>query len=254
MKCLEYSIKKLALLAGISTRTLRYYDEIGILKPIRSSSSGYRIYGEREVNLLQQILFYRELDLPLEKIKQILSSPSFNEEEALQEHLLALRAKRFQLDKLILNAEKSINDRKGITKMKSEEKFEGLKAQMIKENEEKYGKEIRKKYGEAQVAASYSKLKKLSPAEMAKIDGLTSEINSTLESAIRTNNPAGELAQAACALHKEWLCYYWKDYSKEAHLGLAQMYVEDPRFTAYYDKIAPGCAVFLRVAMEIYCK
>lgn len=66
--------------------------------------------------------------------------------------------------------------------------------------------------------------------------------------------PAGETAQKACELHKKWISFYWDGYSKEAHAGLAEMYVADPRFKAYYDKIAPGCAEFLRDAIRIYCK
>ena len=69
---MEYSINKLAKLAGISTRTLRYYDEIGLLCPLRVSGNSYRVYGQREVDLLQQILFYRELGLPLDVIKNIM--------------------------------------------------------------------------------------------------------------------------------------------------------------------------------------
>ena len=84
---LEYTIQKLARLAGVSTRTLRYYDEIGLLKPARINSSGYRIYGQNEVNLLQQIMFYRELGAQLETIKEIINDPNFDRLEALQEHL-----------------------------------------------------------------------------------------------------------------------------------------------------------------------
>ncbi len=69
---------------------------------------------------------------------------------------------------------------------------------------------------------------------------------------MESGDPDGELAQKACALHKEWLLNFWPQYSQEAHMGLAQMYVDDPRFTVYYDKIAPGCAVFLRDAMRIF--
>ena len=68
---MEYTIKKLSELAGVSTRTLRYYDEIGILKPARINSSGYRIYGEKEIDILQQILFYRELDFNLDSIRKL---------------------------------------------------------------------------------------------------------------------------------------------------------------------------------------
>lgn len=83
---MEYTINNLSKLAGVSTRTLRYYDEIGLLKPKRISTSGYRIYGEDEVNLLQQILFYKELDLSLEKIRSIVNSEDFDCVAALYEH------------------------------------------------------------------------------------------------------------------------------------------------------------------------
>ena len=74
---MEYTINNLSKLAGVSTRTLRYYDEIGLLKPKRISTSGYRIYGEDEVNLLQQILFYKELGISLDEIKEIGAIPTF---------------------------------------------------------------------------------------------------------------------------------------------------------------------------------
>ena len=99
---MEYTVKKLGRLAGVSTRTLRYYDEIGILKPARINSSGYRIYGEKEIDRLQQILFYRELGVGLEGIKEILTSASFDEIKALLEHREKLLDKRKQLDMLVL--------------------------------------------------------------------------------------------------------------------------------------------------------
>ncbi len=95
---MEYTIQKLGQLAGISTRTLRYYDEIGILKPARINSSGYRIYGQKEVDLLQQILFYRALDIELDTIKKIITAPGFDGIRALGEHHTKLLEKRKQLD------------------------------------------------------------------------------------------------------------------------------------------------------------
>lgn len=91
---MEYTISKLAKMSGISSRTLRYYDEIGLLKPKRLNPNGYRIYGELELNLLQQILFYKELGLELNEIKDIIYSPSFNLEEALEEHLIHLQREK----------------------------------------------------------------------------------------------------------------------------------------------------------------
>jgi len=99
----EYTVQKLGLLAGISTRTLRYYDEIGILKPARINSSGYRIYGRAEVDKLQQILFYRELGVSLENIKDIVTAPSFDGSKALKNHREKLIDKRKQLDLFINN-------------------------------------------------------------------------------------------------------------------------------------------------------
>ncbi|MGI6066460.1 MAG: MerR family transcriptional regulator, partial [Bacillota bacterium] len=122
---MEYTIRKLGQLAGISTRTLRYYDEIGILKPARINSSGYRIYGQNEVDRLQQILFYRELGVSLESIKEIISASSFDRARALKEHRKRLLEKRKQLDLLIENVEKTIDSTEGKIKMTDKEKFEG---------------------------------------------------------------------------------------------------------------------------------
>ena len=90
--------------------------------------------------------------------------------------------------------------------------------------------------------------------QFEEIEALTKELNETLKAAFCQGDPAGELAQKAAELHKKWLCFYWDKYTKEAHIGLANMYVQDPRFKQYYDKIAPGCAEFLRDAIEVYCK
>ena len=250
---MEYSINKLAQLAGVSNRTLRYYDEIGLLSPKRISSNGYRVYGQKEVDLLQQILFYRELEVPLDEIKSIVWSKDYDGLAALQEHLKALKAKKQQIDLLINNVEKTIAASKGEITMKDQEKFEGLKKTMIDENEKKYGKEIRAKYGDDAVNASNAKMMGLTAEQYEKTQKLSNQINDNLRKAFEQGDPSGELAQKVCAMHKEWLCYFWNHYSKQAHLGLAQMYVDDPRFKKYYDDIAMGCAEFLRDALTIFC-
>ncbi len=124
---------------------------------------------------------------------------------------------------------------------------------MIDENEKNYGKEVREKYGDDAVNASNAKLMGLSSAQYERAQELSRSINDSLKQALEQGDPSSELAQKVCAMHKEWLCYSWNHYSKQAHLGLAQMYVADPRFKKYYDDIAPGCAEFLRDALEIYC-
>lgn len=249
---MEYTVQKLGRLAGISTRTLRYYDEIGILKPARINSSGYRIYGSEEVNRLQQILFYRALDVNLEQIKEIIMSPEFDSKTALNKHRDQLLEKRKQLDLLIANVDKTIAEAEGRITMSDQEKFEGFKQRMVDENEEKYGQEIREKYGEDTVNASNKKFMNMTKEQYEAFEQLTKEVMDSLNEAFKTGDPAGELAQKTADLHRQWLSYTWGTYSKEAHAGLAQMYVDDERFTKYYDIEQPGTAAFLRDAVLIY--
>ena len=250
---MEYNVAELAKLAGVSARTLRYYDKIGLLVPKRSGNS-YRVYGQDEVDTLQQILFYRELGVALDEIKRLIKDAKFDSRAALSNHLRALTAKRERLDQLIANVEKTINASKGVIEMSDSEKFEGFVQGLIDENERVYGDEVRAKYGGDALTASNNKLKGMTQEQYEAHERLNAELNETLAAACAQGDPNSDLAQKACALHKEWLCHYWATYSKEAHLGLAQMYVDDPRFAAYYEKIAPGCAVFLRDALTIYCK
>ncbi|WP_432774475.1 MerR family transcriptional regulator [Brevibacillus gelatini] len=249
---MEYTVQKLGLLAGVSTRTLRYYDGIGLLKPARINSSGYRIYGQAEVDRLQQILFYRELGVSLEEIKEIVSSPTFDAVQALREHRAKLLEKRAQLDRLIANVELTLAQREGTKTMTDQQKFEGFKQQWIDDNEKQYGQEIRAKYGDEQVDRSNRKLKEMTEEEYNRLEQLNQELYKTLEEAFATGDPGSELAQKAADLHRQWLSFYWDSYSKEAHANVAQMYVDDPRFTAYYDKTQPGLAAFLRDAVVIY--
>ncbi|TFE26322.1 MerR family transcriptional regulator [Cohnella luojiensis] len=249
---MEYTVQKLGLLAGVSTRTLRYYDVIGILKPARINSSGYRIYGQQEVDRLQQILFYRELGVSLEEIRVLITAPTFDADKALREHRENLLAKREQLDLLIANVDLTLSQREGKTTMTDKQKFEGFKQKMIDDNEKKYGQEIRAKYGSEQVDKSNVKIKNMTEKQYAEVEQLATDIHATLAEAFPTGDPAGELAQKAADLHRQWLSFYWDSYSKEAHAGVAQMYVDDERFMAYYDKDQPGVAKFLRDAVLIY--
>lgn len=249
---MEYSIQKLARIAGVSTRTLRYYDQIGLLKPVRINSSGYRIYGQLEVDKLQHILFYRELGMELEKIKEIINSPTFDSINALKEHREKLLKKREQLDILLTNVDKTITSKERMIEMADKEKFQGFKQKLIDENENKYGKETREKYGDDAVDKSNAKLKGMTQEEYARVEWLAAEIKSALSEAYKIGDPSGELAQKACDLHRQWLCFYWDGYTKEAHAGLGQMYVDDERFRAYYDTEQPGTAEFFRDAILVY--
>jgi len=136
---MAFSIKKIADLAGVTTRTLRYYDEIGLLIPAETGDNGYRYYDQGNLMRLQQILFFRELDVPLDDILLIMSQPDFNLVEALEKHRKALENRASRLEKLINTVDQTIDIIKGENSMKEKELFEGF-------NETKYEKEAKERW------------------------------------------------------------------------------------------------------------
>jgi DNA-binding transcriptional MerR regulator len=253
---MEYTVSKLAKLSGVSRRTLQFYDEIGLLKPARVTSNGYRIYGRTEVDALQQILIYRELGVPLEEIRSIISSTGFDRAAALHSHLSALNEQKAKIESLIENVTKTIRSLEGEETMSDHEKFEGFKKKLIEENEKKYGKETRERWCEDAVAESNRKVAGMTPEQWKHQEELTVKMAELLSRAMDIGDPGCADAQAACDLHRQWLCMFWKEgmYTKAGHRGLAQIYVDDERFKAHYEKIRPGCAEFLRDAINIYCR
>lgn len=250
---MEYSIKELSELAGVSGRTLRYYDEIGLLHPLRTNGAGYRFYGEREVELLQQILFYRERGLGLEQIKSILYDKNFDILSALYSHLEELEGQKQRLDGLITIVKKTISAKKGERNMSDKERFELWKEKVIQENEEKYGQEVREKYGDTSMEEATQKLRDMTEEKYENFKIMEQEILFRLNQAVSKGLiPESQEARKIVLLHKEWLGMTWKSYSKEAHQGVANLYVMDERFTAYYDRDVKGCAEFLREAVEYW--
>ena len=251
---MEYTVKHLAVLAGVTPRTLRWYDVQGLLPPLRTTEAGYRLYGPQQVDRLQQILFYRELGLELGQIRAILDDPAFDRGAALQSHLVQLEARRDRLSDLILTVQKTIDSEKGALCMSDSEKFEGFKREVLAENHRSYGAELQERYGVEAMAESDRRFAGLTQAQYQAMEATGAEILDRLATAVSGGlDPLEEEGRAIAALHREWLGYTWPSYSPEAHRGLAQMYVEDERFTAYYDKRRPGCAAFLRAAVEGLC-
>lgn len=250
---MEYTIQKLAHLARISTRALRYYDQIGLLSPARTNEVGYRIYGAKEVDVLQQILFYKEMGLELAQIKEAIQDAEFDSLAALHSHLEKLIEKRRQIDLLIENVKKTIGKEEGKNKMSDQEKFEGFKKELVEKNEQKYGKEVREKYGDEVVDQSNAKMMGLTEEQYTHMQELGEKINLLLEEAVKNHEYVeDEIGEQVALLHKEWLSYTWPTYSTQAHRGLVQMYVLDERFKSYYDKNVEGCAEFLKQAVEYH--
>ena len=254
---MEYTVQQLSDLSGVSPRTLRYYHQIGLLIPAYVGGNGYRYYGRAQVDRLQQILFYRELGLPLEQIGAILEDPAFDRARALEDHLQALTARRERLDQMIRTLRHTIREGKGDCIMQDTERFEGLRHQLLEENEARYGQEARETYGQETVEASLRKMKGLTQEQWARGEELNQEIAQALRAAMAQGDPAGKKAQTLCRLHRDWLTLFWPQgaYSKEAHRGLGALYAADERFRAYYEEAAgPGAADFLCRALEEYCR
>lgn len=252
--CMDYRINELAKMAGVSARTLRYYDQIELLSPRRMPGNDYRVYGPEDVDRLQQILFYRELGMSLDVIARVMQAKGYDCVAALDGHLAALRNKQKRLDRLIATVEKTIAAKQGEIVMDDQEKFEGFRRKLVEDNEALFGAEIREKYGEAGVDAGNARMMGLSLEEYGRMQALSARMNDLLKTALEQGDPASPLAQQVCDMHRQWLGYTWPQYSKEAHLNLGRMYVDDPRFRRYYDAIEDGCAQFLYEALQVYCR
>lgn len=254
---MDYSISELSRLSGVSPRALRYYEQLGLLQPRRNRENDYRVYDESQVDALQQILFYRELDVPLEEIGRLLGEPGYDRAAALEEHLRLLQTRQAQLDALIRTVRKTLQSMKGAETMTDHEKFEGFKRSLLADNEARYGAEVREKYGAEAAEASNARVAGMTEAQWAGQEALSDKICSLLRRAMETGDPAGPEAQQACEAHRDWLCLFWKPgtYSKAVHRQMGELYTADPRFRAYYEQHAgPGAADFLRSALEVYTR
>ena len=252
---MEYNISQLSKLSGVSARTLRYYDEINLLHPLRTNEAGYRFYGDKEVNLLQQILFYRERGLSLEKIRFILYDENFDMLKALNEHLTELENRRERLSKLIDTVKDTIASVKGEFIMRDSEKFEAFKKDIVDQYEKLYGEEAREKYGDSEVDMAVNKVLSLSKEDYEKFQTLGKKVMEALKAAVISKaSPESETGRSVASLHKEWLGYSWKDYTEQKHKGVVSLYVQDERFKKYYDREQDGCADFLLAAVDFWAE
>ena len=251
---MEYTIHQLAGLSGVSTRALRWYDKLGLLHPGRREN-GYRVYGGAEVDRLQQILFYRTLGVELARIREILDDPSFDALTALRGHLAALEAERERVQGLIDCVRETITAEERKKDMDDKKKFEAFKRRLVEENEEKYGAEVREKYGDAQVDGMYERIRGVSLEQYREWTRLGQEVLDRLSAAVAAGaDPKGEEGQEIASLQLRWLNATGNTYDTRRCRALAELYVQDGRFTACYDRETPGCAQFLRDAVLFWIK
>ena len=202
---MKYTIKKLAELAGVTTRTLRYYDNIGLLKPNETNKSNYRIYDEKNVNKLQQIMFYRRLDFPLEQIKRILDDPDFSTINALKQQQQLLLAQKSELEVLLTNIDQTIKYYNGEITMTDTDKFAAFKQQELKQNETNYGSELHEKYDSQTLEKAQQKFGDLTEMEYQQMQTIEQNLIDDLVKLHQNPNLDSELATKIYQEHKQWL-------------------------------------------------
>jgi DNA-binding transcriptional MerR regulator len=243
---MSYTVKQLSTLAGASARTLHYYDEIGLLKPESVGANGYRYYGDDSLLRLQQILFYRELDLPLEDIKKIMNRPGFDVLAALESHRKALEQRVERTNWLIRTVDDTILHLKGKKDMSKKQLFEAFSD----EQQEEYAREAEQMYAPKIVRASNKKWKAYSAAEKQNILDEGGRIYTDLVAAMPRGAASPEV-QACIERWRRHMDYFWTP-NLEQLIGLTELYNTDPRFKANFNRIDPRLAEFMREAVKIY--
>lgn len=252
---MEYTIQELSRLSGVTTRALRWYDKIGLLTPSGRTEGGYRRYGPAEVDRLQDILYYRALGVKLARVKAILDDPSYDRLTVLRSHLAVLEEEQERVQRLIDSVRETIQTQERDEIMNDEKKFEAFKHQSVEEKERLYGAEAREKYGDAEVDASNARIMGLTHEQYEEYERLTGEILEKLSAAVTAGaDPTGAVGREITALHYRWLTVMGDKYDIQRQRGLVELYVQDERFTAYYDQERPGCAQFLRDAVLHWTK
>ena len=240
-------ISDVARLTGITVRTLHYYDEIGLLKPSEVTQAGYRVYNDTDLEVLQQILFFRELDFSLEDIRKIMQNPAYEKESALRKQKELLLQKRSRLDSLIALVDKTLKGEQDMS-------FRQFDTAKIEETKKKYAEEAKQRWGDTSAYAEYEKKSRsYSDAQQNMLDGEGAGILSEFG---QNRSLAPDSAQAQ-ALVKKWQAHITSHYytcTKEILSCLGQMYVGDARFTQHIDQYGAGTAAFMAAAIEIYTR
>jgi DNA-binding transcriptional MerR regulator len=242
-----YTIGQLASMAGVTVRTLHHYHHIGLLTPSARTAAGYRLYRERDLLRLQQILFFKELDLPLAEIGRILDDPAFDPVQALEQHRQMLCGRMDRLARLLETVDRTIKRLvEDDMTMTDEELYAGFTPEQI----ERYQREAREMYDPALVEESERRVRQMTRAQWEAVQAEGDEVTRGL-AALMDRAPDDTDVQALIARHHAWLEHFWLA-SAEAYAALGQGYAQHPEFRAFYDRYRPGLADFMAAAMAHY--
>lgn len=249
---MDYTVKQLASLAGVSVRTLHHYDKTGLLKPARIGENRYRYYGPDELMRLQHILFFRELGFGLREISILLDSDSFDTLRALRLHGRKLQQRREKLEMLQRTIERTIKHLQGEIAMNHEELFKGFS----EENRDEHRRALIEYYGDEaadKIDESFERTKDWTPQDYEehkqKMDGINRRFSRALE---QGSAPGSEVALKLVGELHEYVNQFWSA-DKEAFKAMGTMYVENPDFRATYDAWHPELAHYVRDAIHTWC-
>jgi DNA-binding transcriptional MerR regulator len=241
---MKLSVSETAKIFDISVRTLHYYDVIGLLKPSELTDAGYRLYDSDAISKLQQILFYRELDLSLKDIDDIFRKPDYDRRKALRDHRELLLIKKQHIEELIAIVDETL----GGKEMKDKKKITDIKAE-----KQKYADEVRERWGKTQAYsenekkhASYTDEKEL--AISCEADAIFKEFAQNMD-----KEPSDAAVQKLVKKWQDHITKYHYNCTLEILASLGMMYTADERFTAYMDRFGDGNAAFVSDAIKIYC-
>ncbi len=244
----DYTVGRVAALAGVTVRTLHHYDEIGLVVPSGRTAAGYRVYEPLDIDRLTRVLTYRGLGFALDEIAELLDDPSADHETHLRRQRQLLVERGEQLSAMVAAIDRELEATAMGMRLTPEEQLEVFGTDKVGGE---WAEEAEQRWGETDAfresqrrAATYTK------ADWARLkeesdDGLH-QFAAALQRGIP---PAGEEGQALAEQHRRFLCRWFYDCGYEMHRNLAEMYVADERFTATFDQVAPGLATYVHDAI-----
>ena len=242
-----YTIKQLADLANVSRRTLRYYDQIDLLKPTAVGDNNYRYYDQKTVLRLQQIRFYQELDFSLDDIRKILDKSDFNALQSLQTQKAALQRQSERLNRLINTIDKTILHLEGKLEMDNKDLFAGFD----EAKQKAYAEEAERRWDPKLVRQSNQRWNQLSKDQQKAIMQEGNQIYLDMIDQL-DNAPDSEAVQAIVARwHQHTRHFYEPTFA--ILRGLGQGYAIDPAFRATFEAMHPDLPDFLQAAIAVYC-
>ncbi|HSM00970.1 MAG TPA: MerR family transcriptional regulator [Acidimicrobiia bacterium] len=244
----EMTVGRVARLAGVTVRTLHHYDEIGLVVPMDRTEAGYRLYGDREVRRLQEVLFFRELGFGLEEIKEIVERPGYDRTDALGRQREMLAAKRERIQKMIDAVDAAVDaDQRGVTMSKEDmlEVFGDF-------DPSQYEDEARERWGHTDAyKESQRRAARYTKDDWKRIGAEAAEINEAFLALMRAGTPADSAeAMEVAERHRAHITRWFYDCSPEIHRGLGEMYVVDDRFTETIDEAGDGLAAYMSDAIK----